>query len=89
MILKILIGYPGWIRTGEMMGSEPIALPLGDRVMSFNKYYNVDKQKSTGATLGNMVSIKREKEYREVLQRKNRKFIFYEFLFVLISKYMF
>ena len=30
-----------------------------------------------------MVSIKREKEYREVLQRKNRKFIFYEFLFVL------
>ena len=45
MILKILIGYPGWIRTGEMMGSEPIALPLGDMVMSFNKYYNVDKQK--------------------------------------------
>lgn len=32
-----------------------------------------------------MVSVKREKECREVLQRKNRKFIFYEFRFVLVA----
>ena len=45
-----------------------------DKILSkydlFKKYNKLKNKNSTGATLGNVVSIKREKEYREVFQGK-------------------
>ena len=56
---------------------EDITIPLDKSLTPYNnaqkyfkKYNKLKNKNSTGATLGNVVSIKREKEYREVFQGK-------------------